>query len=302
MASDLADDAAALLPRLSLDDLEHCRSRRRSVPLSSCVNLAIAGTASTSLDAAFNAEPTLAARSMRISIANTDSRRKIFYTSSSHALTVRDLQRWFRKRQTRPTCFVLTVRDPADRMESAFRFAYAHHERLVSSLGLARVNRTAAAIVERLRNPFMHAREPLSLAGRTQNVSSTAFLYAHSAGEPDYRGRVTNYPGPVDGSQFLISQKHYMRGVNCTESELHFVCTERFDADFNRFLRSFGVEPNRTTYPRKEHRVGATAGPAFWGARKSHLSEEDRAFVRNVLYPWDTALHRWACGGAPAVA
>ena len=28
------------------------------------------------------------------------------------------------------------------------------------------------------------------------------------------------------------------------------------------------------------------------------LSERDRRFVREVLYPWDTALHRVACGGS----
>ena len=104
------------------------------------------------------------------------------------------------------------------------------------------------------------------------------------------------YPGPADGSIFLVSQSHYVQGINCSKAELHFVCTERFDDDWRAFLAEFGVAP-RQSLPRLNrhngtHRIGSLA----YGAQmRSRLSQEDKDYVRNVLYPWDTALYSWAC-------
>lgn len=311
---ELTARAASQLPRLTLDDLAACRRHLVTTPLTSCVNIANAGTGASSLEAAFAGEPTLSAdRDHRVRIENTDRHGKKFASYSSHALAVADLKRWFiapRERFARAhrdfstpprqvNCFVMSVRDPAERFESAFRYSYAHHERLVASLSLPRQNRTAGAIVERLREPLAYGAPPsLFLSGRLQNVSGPAFLYAHSAGQPDWGVRVSNYPGPNNGSQFLISQWHYLRGLNCSAGdEVHFICTERFDTDFRRFLSAFGLSPsvNGSSWHR-QHRSAARSKLAYYAERRSHLSEADRAFVRERLYPWDTELHRWACG------
>lgn len=107
------------------------------------------------------------------------------------------------------------------------------------------------------------------------------------------------YPGPEDGSIFLVSQSHYLQGINCSKAELHFVCTERFDEDWRAFLAKFGIAAGES--PRLNHHNGThPMGSLAHGAQqRSRLSEEDKAYVRNVLYPWDHALHSWACGRRP---
>jgi hypothetical protein len=122
-------------------------------------------------------------------------------------------------------------------------------------------------------------------------------LYASSAAQPDWHNRLTNYPGPTNGSLFLISQLWYLQGLNCTETELHLVCTERFESDWRRFLAAFGVaSPAVAAHQHKRHDVKPHTR-AHRAARNSVLSASDRAFMRDVLYPWDWELYRWACRG-----
>ena len=108
------------------------------------------------------------------------------------------------------------------------------------------------------------------------------------------------WPGPVNGSMFLVSQLHYLRGLDCSRDELHLLCTDRLDADWASALATFGVA-EAAAPPRERDRGGARAHvagtPAFFAQRRSVLSEAERQLVRERLYPWDAKLHRWACGG-----
>ena len=151
-----------------------------------------------------------------------------------------------------------------------------------------------------------------------QRVSGTAYLFAHSAGRPAWF-MDWHYPGPINGSHFLTSQLSYLRGLDCSRHEVFFLCQERYDDDWRALLAHFGETsssrrpdgtwhshdrsrepaapstPQRPKDGRRRRSVGEVR--AEEARERSRLSESDRAFVRDELYPWDTALHRWACGG-----
>mmetsp|Transcript_3441 Transcript_3441/g.9211 ORF Transcript_3441/g.9211 Transcript_3441/m.9211 type:complete len:348 (+) Transcript_3441:27-1070(+) len=330
----LAAHAVRRLPDLSATQLEGCR-RSKGLPLSSCLLLSNPASGSSSLANAFRYEPALQNISFPYA-GRTLLRGRVFPSASgnngfdlmhTHALGVDEIQAYLRyKRLPEARCFVLPLRDPATRLMSGFRDSYVHAERMTVALGV-RKNRTAHELIERLRRFREFPQRPLTyhlgtdgkhgecmaagpdasnrvrsrLSGmsmRTQeNVSAAGFLYAHSAGRPRWLYN-WHYPGPVNGSMFLTSQLHYLRGVDCTTSEVHFVCQERFNEDWTSFFHG---------------KMGMRAAPKLWhthqrnesrdpmmrfAIRRAVLGETDQAFIRNALYPWDAALHRWACGSA----
>lgn len=290
-------ERAAAFP--SLESLAQCRSHQVGRSISSCVHLSNPATGSASLDASFTREPVLVRDSRhRLQYPDWDSHRNRYLVNSSHALNVAGMQSWLQRRRPKhwrsslgAACIVITVRDPAARLQSAFRDSYMMSERLAMSLHTTRRNRTkatASLLVERLRQGLR--------GGMPTNAP--ARLYAASVSRPDWHGRLGNYPGPTNGSLFLVSQLWYLQGINCSRSELHIVCTERFDEDWRRFLGAFGAAPTGEYH--KHKRQGAKPRTrAARAERNSFLNESDKAFVRNILYPWDTALHRWACGMKP---
>ena len=88
----------------------------------------------------------------------------------------------------------MSLRDPATRLQSAFRDSYVHGERLSGTLGPIKANRSATLMVKKLRHPLAY---PEWLLPNGVGVGSgTAYLYAHSAGRPQWRYN-WHYPGPV---------------------------------------------------------------------------------------------------------
>ena len=286
----------------SVAQLSACRVHRTRA-LSQCVPISNPATGSASLTAAFESIPELAAgQRFRLQFPAMDSRMRVTKANSSHALNVGGMQTWLQRRRPkhwrRPAqCIVMTVRDPAERFESAFRDSYMRRERLVMSIPSTRRNRTkvtAALLVQHMRQALNEEESGRAPQG---TANGPARLYASSAAQPDWHNRLTNYPGPTNGSLFLISQLWYLQGLNCTETELHLVCTERFESDWRRFLAAFGVaSPAVAAHQHKRHDVKPHTR-AHRAARNSVLSASDRAFVRDVLYPWDWELYRRACRG-----
>jgi len=117
----------------SLAQLSACRVHRTHA-LSQCVPISNPATGSASLTAAFESIPELAAgQRYRLQYPVMDSRMRVTKTNSSHALNVGGMQTWLQRRRPkhwrRPAqCIVMTVRDPAERFESAFRDTRQLHE------------------------------------------------------------------------------------------------------------------------------------------------------------------------------
>ena len=111
----------------------------------------------------------------------------------------------------------------------------------------------------------------------------------------------------VNGSFFMTSQLAYLRGLDCSRDEVHFLCQERFDSDWNALLAAFGqtstapggswhvhmrnVTSSSTSIakPSRAQRIARRA------ALQSELSAPDQEFIRTALYPWDAALHQLIC-------
>ena len=338
--SPLAAHAAAQLPDLSAAALGACL-RPKALPLSSCLHLSNPASGSTSLSNHFKHDERF--RNLTFPHASTALPRADIFPSGTgiqgfdlmhtHAFGISEYQSYLRhKKLPEARCFVLPIRDPATRLMSAFRDSYVHAERMTASLG-ARKNRTATELVRRLRQFRDLPQRPLALvpspAGTdgasasagcaepnrnapARNASFAAYLYAHSAGLPKWLYN-WHYPGPVGGSQFLTSQLHYLRGVDCRTAEVHFLCQERFDEDWAAFLASKRSVPgssdaSATAHSERYHshrRDAASSGHSplmKFALRRAVLSEADQDYVRQVLYPWDAALHRWACAPRPAAA
>ena len=106
--------------------------------------------------------------------------------------------------------------------------------------------------------------------------------------------------GPNGGDNFLVSQLHYLRGLDCSGAdpkapEIHFVCTERFNEDWHAVLRRFGHGDGNGTRGVKSHTRSAAAHTK--ANALSVLDAEDEEFVRRAMFPWDAALWRHVCGG-----
>ena len=151
-----------------------------------------AASASTSLADAFRYERAL--QNLSTARGVTLPRAKVFPLTlgrsgsdmmHTHAFSVHTMRAYLRKRKLAPArCFVLTVRDPAARLSSAFRDSFMHGERLTGAVGRKRIDRNITAMIRRLRDPFAFPEWPLpdhrdGVQGRWRLGSGVAYLCAH---------------------------------------------------------------------------------------------------------------------------
>ena len=273
-------------------------------------------TGSTSLSSAFAQLTEL----QNLTFPNGKSRKRkdVFHSERSlsgfnlmvsHALDVSSVQNLLHNKRLPPAaCFVLSLRNPATRLISAFRDSFQHNERLAGSIANKRQNRSASLMIDKLRHPHSYSEwllPDLADGKPRRNASGTAFLYANSAGKPRWFYN-WHYPGPDGGSMFLTSQLNFLRGIDCAETELRIICQERFDADWRALLTTFGLDgANAKTWHSHSREVRASRSKggkmsrtrviAEMAVNQSMLTQEDIDFIQNQLYPWDNALHEWAC-------
>ena len=161
----LATHAASQLPPLTPHQLSRCLRHRRDTPLSHCVHLNNPATGSTSLSSAFAQLTEL----QNLTFPNGKSRKRkdVFHSERSlsgfnlmvsHALDVSSVQLLLHNKRLPPAaCFVLSLRNPATRLISAFRDSFQHNERLAGSIANKRQNRSASLMIDKLRHPFAYS-------------------------------------------------------------------------------------------------------------------------------------------------
>lgn len=301
------------------------RPRRRA--LHECGLLQPAGTGSTSvlkgvkqavtLDTSrMNLKPPVDFRVYKRAQVSTQ-----FANYSKHTLTVLKMM----ESASLPPCVIMSLRDPAARLASGFRF----DEREGSA---------------KLSYPSLHSSKQRSVSDLVNNFRNTTSkvhgfmknLYYASAGEPKWHG--SKKTGSM-ANPFLVSQAHYLSGWRCDRPELHVVCTDQFENSWLRLLRSFNINASdklaarhdeyRSRQQHKPTRMRVKENDTLvaeeqlraWNhqlnARPSHLemngdktrlrnpfraqnppeglSDEQAEFIRRCLFPWDTILHAWAC-------
>ena len=266
-------EAMRAQPAFTLADLDRCKTRRRrDATLSKCFNLAVAGAASKSL-------ATRVARYSKLS-------------HHFHHWTHTTVQAKHENHSKWPTCIVVSLRDPATRLESAWRFQVAGHGRMRQWLRGQCVTPHKSMDNTRLAFLIMRYRE-------AQNECLKA-MYNSSVVSPKWgkTGIGGHGDGPLGGDNFMVPQLHYLNDLNCSHEatpEIHFVCTERFDEDWQKVLRRFGQsEPSSNSSV--DHARSDSAHPKRMYL--STLSAADRSFVRDQMYPLDTALHSYFCGSS----
>lgn len=195
----------------------------------------------------------------------------------------------------------MTVRDPADRLEGAFRAAFGVPTKRRNFGGYV----SLASFVDGLRRG----------EGRATRALNNSFA------SPDYRfedggGCCDDVAGELGyGSNFLTAQVDYLAGLTAEGCDsgrhppIYFLCTERLDADLavlygtsNRSSSSFAQKLSAEGH--RNARIGRFEADSRSGLRELYvnattLSASARAFVRDNLYALDTTLHAIACGGGP---
>lgn len=307
------------LPSISVQDILRHQRRRPRAHLSQCVNIAIAGTGSTTL-------------------ASWLQQRSI-HAHHNHILDTWDkLLQWDKLQGSPqpPRCAIVTLRDPARRLESGARFelfeVHRHIGPLASEAGRflhptnARATRTRELIdcLERCANDASNGTtpnatgcdRPCSAAGRGMLRLYQASAAMHSW---PHGLNVQGLSGPTSGSFFLISQLEYLRGLdllNDSAPDVHFLCTERmaemWESLVSRIGRFAADASDADTAKLDSRQNRSASSKATLVVRpdqyqrmlnNTRLDARTEAFVRESMFPWDTRLHEAVCGrGAGSIS
>ena len=297
--------------------LSHRGYHRPGGDLRECSNLAPAGTGTTSLTALL--QPHSA------------------HTHHIHLITPAV------PRTLAVDCFVMTLRDPADRLVTAFNYQKAVGLTFPeNALRPADPSEWLRAIRDDASGSSLH-RAALhsyrqSLPG---DMKEWLFCPNHQSGR-----QCDHLTG--GGSPFLVPQIYYLlpllrrgvalgaqssysnvaakplsaketkrltiragewamgrNGTLARPAEVHFVCVNRYESDWQRFVRAVGPAKGggvSTQHVRKaKSHEGASSevhlnhreGPKT--ATRFSLGEDDRAYVRECLYPLDAKLYQAMC-------
>ena len=268
-------------PRFDMTDADVARmsQHRSGVALSKCINLSPAGTGTTSLWHALRAVREESEKPPQTTIP----------LIHSHQL---------RAENVNASCFVVTVRDPSQRLVTGFAW-----EQAFASTPAGRALIPASRLVTK---PTPSPEEWVRAAqSGTPNV---VMLYNRSS-TPDlqrWESRTDAIGGHrlLNGNIFLVPAASYVSGVlGVTAVEVHFLCTNRLEHDWQALVSRFDasgdlgmpLEKADTLMRKMNSKRRSEPHVAIPGARSAarNLSESAAAYVRTCLFPED-----WLLAGA----
>eukprot|EP00308_Calcidiscus_leptoporus_P013352 CAMPEP_0119357530 /NCGR_PEP_ID=MMETSP1334-20130426/5903_1 /TAXON_ID=127549 /ORGANISM="Calcidiscus leptoporus, Strain RCC1130" /LENGTH=211 /DNA_ID=CAMNT_0007371799 /DNA_START=361 /DNA_END=996 /DNA_ORIENTATION=+ len=179
----------------------------------------------------------------------------------------------------------MSVREPVARFESGWRRAVLERHNLEMEgvfHSLPRAITSASEWVRALRDP-KHAAHASAMRNYYSSVA-----WPPSAKDVGQAG--LGQLGRFGGNNFLVSQRDLLRNANCTADELHFICAETMEDDWRRLMATFG-QPDANL----EHANDRLSKASAVAINASTLGDEEAAFMRECLYPWDVALHSKVC-------
>ena len=306
------DDYRDVLDSLRFDvQITSALRHHREMNVTSCTNLAPAGTGTTSL---FRALRPHSSQPLTHHLRSIHSKRIEHYVNSS---------RW-----RTSICFLLTMRDPAERFITAFNWEN-HVSDHSSSFG-------APSMWGRTTGLLGAGGGPDEWVAALSNVRSPNHASARERFEASRRTPSLVARGLVD--PFLVPQVNYLGGLSRAVRhasahgyviELHALCTARLDDDWQALVELLSSSTNMTLPEWRVRRsavdgMGATAAPSSalhsesnLVARDDHrsgrnvirnahrgekpetpttISNETRRIIRECLYPEDTLLLAMLCG------
>ena len=129
-----------------------------------------------------------------------------------------------------PPCLIMTVRDPVARLQSGWRLRL-QRSRLTGGFYLHNdpatelKNTTAAPSIPKLSDfvdAFRNSSHPF------HDAVQRAYFNSVWLPNPRFYNLLVN-----DGDPFLISQRDYLRGIDCAREALYLLCTERLETEYD---------------------------------------------------------------------
>lgn len=256
---------------------DKCRFRR-NIPLKACTPLAVAGAGSLTLNLA-----------LEKAIGKIQPHDHNLRMEGQHS-----------------SCYILTLRDPASRFESGWRSGQLHQDHGLDSVDFGTVKGGTNPV--RSMSDWVMIFQKASHPGFASAMRNYWTSVAHPISFT--RGLGIKALGRLGGSDFLVSQLDFFRGLNCSRMEVHVICLENFDQEWPLLLQRFGN--NRTHAPHSNHRSNVSAWLSaprtsditklddltlhkIWDSYNTKLSPDAADFLRNCLYPWDNILYNRIC-------
>ena len=204
-----------------------------------------------------------------------------FAVSHQHGFSIETIER-SRLRPTR--CFVMSVRDPLERLLSGFRY----EEQTAFTGGRPLLCRAT----------FFNAPNLIAMAKRG-NRQALGFIAL---------SRNKKHVGD-DGSFFLKRYDGYLKGANCSRHEVHFLCTRTMNVGWAKLVRTFGLMPLNTSAthvnnrsgtqtkrtPYVDYRYAEYKRKGLLYSNATTVSAEDAAWVRAHMLADDMDFYRRAC-------
>ena len=249
---------------------EGCSRHRSGTHISECAHIAPAGTGTGSLSAA-----------LHLTARDDKRRRAPLYLAHDHNKQISSVPS--------SRCFVMTLRDPAERLMSGFRhggwpWPLWNFSIFVGALRSRAVN----SPLQRSAHSLFNTSVARAMHGTKLHPPRTQF--------------------------FLIPQIAYLRGLNCSHAEMHVLCTCALKSEWAK-LRAAFKDDGDANMPRclpDENRRsrffnGSSACHGAGCGKVTHMATTkpaeivdplDVAFVREHLYPEDAMWHSAHCGAA----
>ena len=298
-----ATPACPSAPRLSVaSTLEQLLARQPNPnrTLRECWNLAVAGVGSSTLTSLMTqAKGALASNTTRVGWRDAAWAR---YPGVHHKHMVRVQH----LHGVGARCVVMTLRDPAARLATAFEWERLHrHEHRASFLyQSSRQGKVAGQFALSMQQPN-HSLHQYYLSVWNTSRSNPPWGGLH--------GRETMY----GFNSFTVPQIDWLAGLTASsyaDVDVHFICLEHYTSDWQRFLSHFEQElhdagsaesmlhssvvhknPSLQQYP-DASAVGAANVTATRKPRPDgYRNEGERNYVRECLFPEDTRLWQFAC-------
>ena len=263
----------------TLKELLQCSRHHRGVAIRECANLAVPAAGSTTLHHWL----AYASRTRMASLSDGERRGRVHH---AHSRRIPDLPG--------VRCVLMTLRDPVERMESAFRHEMINRNPFYTKL-FSHTRRTTS--VDKLVHALSEPSDPAhALLQRLWNASRVP--------RPVYRTPGGNASDFVvsGGNGFLVPQADYLRGLNCSATELHVLCQTNFSQAWDRLRARFGPEDWPPSPYDSREPVHVNVHRKVQGIGAATMSNPvHREYVRSCLYPVDMMLYRRFCSG-PAAA
>ena len=278
----LACVARAQTPLLSAA----CRAAaaRTTKPLRDCINLAPPSTGTRSLTQLMELYSPYAHHDHRVTVANVQA-ADFAAGDADAAAPAHWLHRYRDRNLTTPSCFVVTLRDPAARVHSSINNCRKGENCFKKNLHWCR-----------------------EFAAWNWTADAVASAYFDEA-DP---GHATVNARTCWGLDISTAQK-YLGGLDCATAEVHYVCTDRLLEDFAALVARLGENASKLEALERSgadlHRTGNRFRNASrrlaelkYGERiapwySSQLSDDVAAWLRADVFPDDAALHAAYCGG-----